>query len=1154
MIHVRTQLEKVARLSRLLLLTQRVVQGAGALLAIALISGISDFLLRLPGSVRLVSDLLVIVLATAWFGTRFLYVARFSPTLTDLALRAEVMYPHLQHKLASAIDFLVHQPTSTDSPAMRKLEDLSLDRVEAMMDNVNLMRLVNPVHTARYACLLFLLVLITLSISWAAPQSCSLAIQRWLHPLGDAQWPRRVDVASLNHQSVWPADSSLPMQLAIKRGYHNNMRAWLNYRYVTGNNKRVGSWQSVLLSQQSHSDNATARFERLINFSDELIASDLPATIAFYFEAGDGQTRRQHIEIVARPQVVAVQLSVTPPAYAQGLIREQQTTWQIDQATATTLRSARVLAGSTVAMKLILNKPVLAGKPREILPGLLDSSNATVSMDEKTPNVMTVQWTLSRTMQSQASVTDSYGLTNLSEQQYRIEAIADQVPSVTLTEPRQAAFVLPSAKLPVSATGRDDVSLERLSIESQLQKAESKPQTLAQETGRQSELMVKTVFDVRRLGGVPGDVFAVSAIARDSFLLNGQTHAPVRTQARLIHVIDEEKFTQQIRNQLGVVRQMALRLSAEQQLLEKAPANTAKPRQKRVTEQLQQQAKAVDRINKRMAENGLDSEALQQIVDRAGQLLDQAQQSSSQAVEKLDLPQRQASAQLQKRVSRNLTDLVELLDQGRDALTLQLQLQQMQAQQQDLQAMAHKLLPNTLGKTTDQLGDATKKQVQELAQRQQALSQQAGNLINRMRQTAERLGQQEQAQQQASAQSLAQAAATAQQQGLKQTMGQASESASQNQLSQTARQQQQSLDIMQQMRDQLAQQSQRKQAILKRQMAKLAELLKQLVKRQQQQIDQLAGANDMIPLVEPQVVLRQNTISVQDEAMGNQQTQQAGQTIEQAVGEQGDAVTQLRRQSQVNARTHEVQAIAHLKNAMALIEEAQKKIDQQQQQEQRDKLQEAYEKLAEQEKQLAAKVKPYAELDSINRRHRRDLSVLSGEQDQLRQQIDQLKQKVEQTTLFLMLHEQIDKQAQQIITDLRTGQTLPEAHNMQQDIETRLRQMAKVLQMQSQQERFADARESDHAGSSGGGGGQQSQGGVVPPIAELRLLREIQIQVHDQTRAAQQANAPESVIINLWVQQRDLSEMGKKLIDKFMQNQDAQKMQAPRSKVEGDVQ
>jgi hypothetical protein len=1150
MIHVRAKLEHVARLSRLLLLTQRVVQGVAALLAIALLAGVSDYLLRLPSTVRLVSDLLVVVLAIAWFGTRFWYVAHFAPTLTQLALRTEVMYPHLQHKFASAIDFLVHQPTATDSKAMRQLEDLSLDRVEALMQDVNLNRLLNPIQTARYACLLLVLMLITLSISWASPQSCTLAIQRWLHPFGDAQWPRRVEVQSLNHQTVWPADSPLPMQLVIKQGYRPKMRAWLNYRYITAGKTR--SWQSVLMSQQGQNEKTSARFERLIDLADELLPADLPAQIEFNYEAGDGLTRTQQIHIVARPTVEAVQLTVTPPAYANGLIREQNTTWQLTDAMSSTLRSTRVLAGSNVAMKFILNKAVLVDTPEQILPGLLDTTDAKVAVDDAMPNVLSVQWILLQTMQSQVQVQDAYGLTNLSEQQYRIEAIADQLPSVTLTEPAQDAFVLPTAKLPVIATGRDDVSLERLSITCQLQKTDSQPVTLAQQTGRQNELTVETILSIKALGGVPGDVFALTAMAQDSYLLNDQTHDPVKTTARLVHVIDEEKFTQQIRSELGVVRQMALRLSAEQQLLEKAPASTAKPRQKRVSEQLAQHGKSISQIKERMTENGLNSEALEQIVDRAGQLLDQAKQTSEQAVEKLDEPQRQASAQLQKRVSKNLTDLVELLDQGRDALTLQLQLQQMEAQQQDLQDKARKLLPQTLGKTAEQLDEATRKQVDELAQQQEALSQQAGSLINRMQQTAERLAQQEQAQDKASAGALAQAASTAQQQGLTQTMQKASESASQNQMSQTAQQQQQSLQIMQQMKQQLAQQSKRKQAILKRQMAELAELLKQLITRQQQQVDQLAGANDLIVLVEPQVVLRQNTISVQDQAMGNPQTQQASQTIDQAVSEQGDAVTQLRQQSAGNARTHEVQAIAHLKNALTAIEEAQKKIDKQQQQQERDQLQDAYEKLADQEKQLAAKVKPYADLDAINRRHRRDLSVLSDEQDDLRTAINALKEKVEQTTLFLMLHEQIDNQSQQITTQLRDGQTLKEANSQQQDIETRLRQMAKVLQMQSQQEHFADAQDGDQSGGGGGGGGQQQQSGVVPPIAELRLLREMQIDLHDRTREAQQANAPESQIINLSTQQRALSDMGQKLIDKFAPKQEAQPVEG-QPKAEGNA-
>ncbi|MBL4700311.1 MAG: hypothetical protein JKX85_03555 [Phycisphaeraceae bacterium] len=275
--------------------------------------------------------------------------------------------------------------------------------------------------------------------------------------------------------------------------------------------------------------------------------------------------------------------------------------------------------------------------------------------------------------------------------------------------------------------------------------------------------------------------------------------------------------------------------------------------------------------------------------------------------------------------------------------------------------------------------------------------------------------------------------------------------------------------------------------------------------------------------------------------MSNPQTQQVAQDIEQAVTEQAHAVRQLRDQHQANSRTHEVQALAHLNNALAAVEEAQKKIDKDQQKQQRDELQKAYEQLADRENQLAVKVKPYAELDTVGRRHRRDLRKISGEQDELRTAIRQLKEQVEQTTLFIHLHEQMDKMLLEINSKLRAGSELKQANYQQHNIANRLRQMAKVLQMQSKQERFSEAQEGESGG--GGGGGSKPSAGVVPPIAELLLLREIQMGLHKLTQEAQQANASEDQILNLFSQQRDLSDMGQKLIDKFMQNQQAQQME-----------
>lgn len=1130
MIEFKAQLDRVSKLSRMLLLGQRVFQAFSALLIIALVCGVSDYLLRLPSVVRLVSDLIVVVLGSLWLVTRMIHVYRFKPTPTQLALRAEAMYPHLKHKFASAVDFLMHHPSLTHSQAMRHLEDLSLDQAEHQLQDVNLTRLLNPIQTLRYACLFVGMLIIMGTIYWASPVGCSLAMARWLKPLGDAQWPRRVQIVSLNEQAIWPADSPLLMQLIVQRGDRKSMRAWLNYRYITQG--RTGDWQSVLMNRQGQNEHENAQFERLINLADDLQARDLPAQIEFYYQAGDGLTKLQQVQIVARPKVKSVQLQITPPAYAMGMIGEQNVIWENNEQLTSMLRSTRVLEGSTLAMKLVLNKSVRVQSPSEILPALSDVENARVSVDDALPNVLNLQWSLLQTLQSPIHIQDEHGLSNQSEQQYRIEAIADQLPSVSLVKPMQDVFVLSGATIDVQATARDDVSLERLTLSTQLQKPQSKLQTLASQAGRQSELTVDAKLIIKNIGGVPGDVFELKATAQDSYQFNDKKHEPVHASSRLVYVIDEEKFTQQIRNELGVVRQMALRLSAEQQLLEKAPSATAKPRQKRLTDQLEQHQKTIKQINERMTQNNLKSQALQQIVSRAAGLLKQAQQASKQATEQLDQPQRQASASLQRKVSKNLVDLVELLDQGRDALTLQLQLQQMQNQQQDLLDQSRKLLPKTLGKTAEQLDKQTQKQVDELAQQQQALSEKAKNLLNKMRQTAERLSQQEQAQDKASAQSLSEAASTAQRKGLQQKMQQASKSASENKLSQTQQQQKQSLDIMEQMRQQMAQQSKRKQAILKRQMAKLAELLAALAKRQKIQIEILPPTADLLSLVEPQVLLRQNTISVQDQAMSNQQTQLIAQVIEQAITEQANAVTQMRQQNKPNTKTHEVQALAHLNNALDAIKEAQKKAEKQAQQEQRDELQKAYVQLADLEKQLAVKVKPYVDLDQVNRRHRRDLRGLSTQQDDLKLKINELKEKVEQTTLFKYLHDKINDNLTQTVTQLRKAQSLSDAHGQQMQTVSRLLQMAKVLQMQSEQEKFSNAQDGDNSGG-GGSGGSSKSSAMVPPIAELRLLREIQIDLHQQTQHAQKQNATQAQIKNISIQQQELAVMGQKLIDKL---------------------
>ena len=82
------------------------------------------------------------------------------------------------------------------------------------------------------------------------------------------------------------------------------------------------------------------------------------------------------------------------------------------------------------------------------------------------------------------------------------------------------------------------------------------------------------------------------------------------------------------------------------------------------------------------------------------------------------------------------------------------------------------------------------------------------------------------------------------------------------------------------------------------------------------------------------------------------------------------------------------------------------------------------------------------------------------------------------------------------------------------------------------------------SGGGGGGGGGGSSPALVPPIAELKLLRGVQDAVYHATRAYNQKLGPNNeatprpqVVDELHQQQRQLSELGHHLIQQLRQSQ-----------------
>jgi len=1176
------QLRFVRSASRAMLLAQRLMEWTAGVLLALLVLGLLDFWLRFPSGLRLGIALLAGAWAILWLITRLARGLRFQPTLTVLALRAERLYPHLAGLLASGVEFSSHPEQYADPTTTAAMSRSAVDQARVSSEKINLTRLLDPARTLRRAAVFFVVLLISASTALAAPESALLALQRWVLPLSDAQWPKRTNVESLVSQDVWPIDSPLTVAAAVRKGHYANMPVEASYQIVDPRGATLPARSDLLMRPRT---TGGAQYERLIDLAADLArlprqqratGADYPR-VRLWFEAGDDATAMQVVQLVPRPQLAGATVQIDPPTYAAGLVDSMPVDLlqQPSQVIATP-----ALVGSTVRMELTFNKPLPRDRlsASQLVPGLKGETSLQVELtgpSDELASAATVSFRLDDTVESQIQLVDAHGLANLTDRIYRFEAIVDRLPNSAILMPDRDESVLPTAVLELEAAGQDDVGVESVVIEGRISERDH-PVELAQQTGRVARLTAATTLALEALDVEPGDELTLTSVVRDVFELDGQRHDPVRSSSRRIRIIDQAELINQVREALEDVRQSARRADRQQGQVQQLSPDRAEQPQQRITRQLDSQASLVDRLKQRLQRNRAEAADIERMLDRADELLEEAGEASEAARQQLqqsqssreqaervkaaaegnpqkldeafkqaeqlenqaEAQQQQAGAQ-QEQVRKMLRDLVQMLDQGRDALAVKMALQQLRQQQQAVAEQTRKALPETLGLTRDQLTGEQRQRLDDLSREQENLAESARGLIDQMRSTAESIEQQKQdAASKATAQALSEAARMAQRQGLSQTMQQAGQSAQQNQLSQAGEQQNEAIETLENMLEEMGDLEQLREEVLRRQLDELDKALRRLIEQQKAHLARVGKVDDLDGLDASQMTIRRNTLAAMDMALGAPETAEAANLIGRAVDDQAAAVVALRAAEREQAMVAEMSAVDLLEQALEEVQKQKEKQEQDEQQEQRDELRQKYLRLIDQQKTIRDQTAPFVEKADLNRRDRIQLMQLGHREADLHVAIQEIADEVADTLAFKYIHERIDRKAARVTETLR-GQRVDAGVVLDQNgIIQMLEMLAEALKQDPQPDEF---RGNDGGGGGGGGGGAAA---LVPPLAELKALRAVQQEVYDETRAVNEAVLEQSQrtqrLLELGSQQRTLAALAREMIQKMQQEQQQQ--------------
>ena len=314
------------------------------------------------------------------------------------------------------------------------------------------------------------------------------------------------------------------------------------------------------------------------------------------------------------------------------------------------------------------------------------------------------------------------------------------------------------------------------------------------------------------------------------------------------------------------------------------------------------------------------------------------------------------------------------------------------------------------------------------------------------------------------------------------------------------------------------------------------ESIEAVIEDQKFELSQLDQPNDQLD--ESMIALRSNTLSIRDEARAAYpETQAIADSLDRAGESQSKAILALRSNpaDYQSARESELAALVHLQAALEEAKRQDEQAAQRQSEQKRDEIRTKYQEALENQSQLILETEPLVN-DRLDRRQRakaRQLAALHADLQELLSAMLEETEELSEAPMFSLAHEQIDLLLERVREGL--GGSSIEATTVldQQSVAVILQSLVDVLgnSSQGEQSEFEDGQGDGGGGEGGGGGGEQP---VIPPIAQLQLLRTLQQLTATQTRAlGEDPDADPARVQQIGDLQRDLAQRGQQLIEQM---------------------
>ncbi len=520
---------------------------AATLMSSIFVAGLLDWICHLDGGARLVLDVFILA-AGGYVGWRWLLVPLWTSLGdVDIALRIERRYPGLNDGLSSTVQFLLDEQNSKlGSPAMqREVIRRTLDQ----LNRVSMDGLLEHHPLRKVGIIVGITCAIVLTIAGFSPANAATALKRLAFPLADIPWPRKFELRFVT-EDLEPLTTAEKPTLTIVQGatlevYVENRRGPLPPDLTFEAVRADGKKASERMHQTSLWD-AKGR-AREIGGASLLVAK---GPILIRAVGGDGETSTVEINVVPPPRLDSMRLKVTPPAYTQ----------QPERTLPENVGNIEGYVGTKVEITGLSNKELQAASAAR-----KDAEAAELTIESDTRKVRG-QFTLNRSGSYAwwLALRDQQGFENPDTQRFDLRVLPDLTPDVRIDEPSTDLTVTPTAQVRFKIAAKDDLGLKQITLatsrpvtaEEKAAPTEAQRTELFTEDSRPQQQAVEHTLELAPLQLQPGQRVVVHAEATD-YCDIGEVHLG-KSNTRTLTVISPEEKRSELAD-----RQAALLLELE---------------------------------------------------------------------------------------------------------------------------------------------------------------------------------------------------------------------------------------------------------------------------------------------------------------------------------------------------------------------------------------------------------------------------------------------------------------------------------------------------------------------------------------------------------------------------------------------------------------